>query len=296
MPRRPSAVTGSAFARRPLRHRSARRSERRSAVGVGAPVPAGVPPFRPALRRVLPRLAATAGRHVEQGRHALECLVASPRCGVGEERAVAIAQEGCDGSHVLAHRRLHPPNGVPGLGVAHELEIRRDFFPAARGEDRERYAARVQVRRIAQLPGRERAAFALTLVRCAVPPHVLVDQEFVATLEQVEKRNRSARTDDRRGRIELHHRQSSAGRRDRVTRARVRLLANEQFFPGGLPGGKVDDRRLGGLGAHRFTINATTPTVHRHRTHPCRHARPRTRRPCPTRGRPTRGRRGGTPP
>src|SRR4249919_3571285 len=86
----------------PLRHGPAGRAPGGDAVGVGAPVPAdrramptdrraGLRGFGPALGVVLPRLAATVGRHVEQAGGSVDRLVAPARRGVGEEHAVAVA-------------------------------------------------------------------------------------------------------------------------------------------------------------------------------------------------------------
>src|SRR5207249_4566732 len=94
------------------------------------------------------------------------------------------------------------------------------------------------------------AALALPLVRRAVVPHVLVDHEFVATLEQVEERDRSVNAGDLGRAVELDHRQPPPGRGDRVALTGVRLLADQQFLARRLPGGQVDDWRLAGRGGH----------------------------------------------
>src|SRR6186997_2583775 len=91
----------------PLRHGPAGRAPGGDAVGVRAPVPAdrrsmpadrraGLRAVRPALGVVLPRLAAAVGRHVEQAERPVGRLVATARGGVGEEYAVAVAQEADD--------------------------------------------------------------------------------------------------------------------------------------------------------------------------------------------------------
>src|SRR6184192_2883454 len=89
----------------PLRHGPAGRAPGGDAVGVRAPVPAdrrAMPTDRrpldlrglgPALGVVLPRLAAAVGRHVEQAEGPVDRLVATAGRGVGEEHAVAVAQE-----------------------------------------------------------------------------------------------------------------------------------------------------------------------------------------------------------
>ena len=87
------------------------------------------------------------------------------------------------------------------------------------------------------MPGRGGAALALPLVRRAVVPHVLVDHELVATLEQVQERDRAVRSDDLDRPVELHHRQPAAGRGEGVALAGVGLLADQELVTGGLPGG-----------------------------------------------------------
>ncbi len=99
----------------PRRHRRSRAS------------PRGCPPTPRRGRRAscraaqgpVDRLAATAGR------------------GVGEEHAVTVAQETGDGTHAAADRCRHAPHPVPGLGVAHELDVGGHLVPPARGQDGE---------------------------------------------------------------------------------------------------------------------------------------------------------------
>jgi hypothetical protein len=190
----------------PLRHGAAGRAPGGVPVRVRTPVPARVPPIGPARGLVLPRLAAAVGRHVEQAEGPVDRLVATARRGVGEERAVAIAQEAGDVTHFAADRRVHVVHRVPGLGVAHELDVGGRLVPTARGQDGERDAAGVEVDGVLQVPGRVGAALALPLVRRAVVPHVLVDHELVAALEQVQERDRAVGSDDLDRSVELHHR------------------------------------------------------------------------------------------
>jgi hypothetical protein len=68
----------------------------------------------------------------------------------------------------------------------------------------------------------------------AVVPHVLVDHELVAPLEQVKERDRPVGSDDRDRRVELHHRQPAPGRGDGVALAGVRLLPGQKLGPGQL--------------------------------------------------------------
>src|SRR5229473_238456 len=93
----------------PLRHGAAGRAPGGVPVRVRTPVPARVPSLGPALGVVLPRLAAAVGRHVEQAEGPVDRLVAPAGRGVGEEHAVAVAQETDDLPHFSADRRLHAP-------------------------------------------------------------------------------------------------------------------------------------------------------------------------------------------
>src|SRR6266567_7826546 len=146
----------------PLRHGPAGRAPGGDAVGVRAPVPAdrramptdrrvGLRGLGPALGVVLPRLAAAVGRHVEQAEGPVGRLVATARRGVGEEHAVAVAQEAGDGTHAAADRCLHVAHRVPGLGVTHELDVGGHLVPPARGQDGERDAAGVEVDGVLQV-------------------------------------------------------------------------------------------------------------------------------------------------
>src|SRR5438093_11496536 len=104
----------------PLRHGPAGRAPGGDAVGVRAPVPAdrramptdrraGLRGLGPTLGVVLPRLAATVGRHVEQAQGPVDRLVATARRGVGEEHAVAGAQGTHEVPPFSPDGRLHPP-------------------------------------------------------------------------------------------------------------------------------------------------------------------------------------------
>src|SRR4030095_7258862 len=93
------------------------------------------------------------------------------------------------------------------------------------------------------MPGRHRAALTLPLVRRAVVPHVLVDEEFIAALEQLPERHRAVRADDLDATVDLDHGQPTTRRGDRIALAGVRLLPDHQLVPGCLPGVQVDDRR-----------------------------------------------------
>ena len=181
---------------------------------------------------------------------------AAARRGVCEEHAVAIAQEAADVSHFPADRLVRVTHRVPGLGVAHELGIGGHLVPAARGQDGERDAAGVEVHRVLQVPGRDGAALALPLVRRAVPPHVLVDQELVAALEQVQERDRAAGAGDLDLPVELHHRQPAAGRGEGVAFAGVGFLADQKLVTGSLPGSQVNHGRAAGQRGGRVVWGA----------------------------------------
>src|SRR3979411_3065699 len=241
----------------PLRHWPAGRAPGGDAVGVRAPVPAdrrAMPTdgraaprgLGPALGVVLPRLAAAVGRQVEQAEGPVDRLVAPAGRGVGEEHAVAVAQETDDVPHFSADRRLHAPHRVPGLGVTHELDVGRNLLPRARGQDGERHAPGVEVDGVLHVPGRGGAALALPLMRRAVVPHVLVDHELVATLEQVEERDRPVNAGDLDRAVELDHPQPPPGRGDRAALTGVHLLADQQLLARRLPGVQVGDWRLAG--------------------------------------------------
>jgi hypothetical protein len=135
---------------------------------------------------------------------------------------------------------------LEALGVAHELDVGGHLVPTARGQDGERDAAGVEVDGVFQVPGRGGAALALPLVRRAVVPYVLVDHELVAALEQVQERDRAVGSDDLDRPVELHYRQSAAGRGEGVALAGVGLLADQKLVTGGLPGGQVNDGRAAG--------------------------------------------------
>src|SRR5437660_3829776 len=246
----------------PLRHGPAGWAPGGDAVGVRAPVPAdrrAMPTDRrarlrglgPALGVVLPRLPAAVGRHVEQAEGPVDRLVAPAGRGVGEEHAVALAQETDDVPHLPADPPFHTPHRVPGLGVAHDLDVRSHLVPRARGQDGERDPPGIQVDGVPHVPGRGGAALALHMVRRAIVPHVLVDHELVATLEQIDERDRPVDAGDLDRAVELDHRQPPPGRGDRVALARVGLLADQQLFARRLPGGQVDDGRLAGKVAAR---------------------------------------------
>jgi hypothetical protein len=76
---------------------------------------------------------------------------------------------------------------------------------------------------------------------------VPVDHELLAALEKVEQAAGPIRADHGGGRVDLGHREPTAGRGDRVALAGVRLLPHQQLVAGGLPGVPVDDRRNGRL-------------------------------------------------
>src|SRR5437868_3597912 len=76
----------------PLRRGAAGRAPGGVPVRVCSPVPARVVSLGPALGVVLPRLAPTVGRHVQQADGSVGGFVAPPGRAVGEERTVAVAQ------------------------------------------------------------------------------------------------------------------------------------------------------------------------------------------------------------
>src|ERR687894_2733209 len=230
----------------PLGHRAAGRAPGGVAVRVRAPVPERLVHLGPAVGLLLPRLPSAVGGHVEQAEGRIGRLVAPAGGGVGEEHAVAVAEETADVPFFGEEPRLHIADRVPGLRVAHELDVGSYFVPLARGQDGQRDAASVEVDGVLQVPEVEGAALALPLVRRAVVPHGVVDHELLAALEQVPERDRAVGTDDLGRPVDLHHRHPAAGRGDGVTLAGVGLLADEELGTGGLPGGHVNDRRAAG--------------------------------------------------
>ena len=136
------------------------------------------------------------------------------------------------------------------------------LVPPAGGQDGERDAAGVEVDGILHVPGRVGAALALPLMRRAVVPHVLVDQELVAALEQVQERDRAVGSDDLDRPVELHHRQPTAGRGEGVALAGVGLLADQKLVTGGLPGGQVNDGRAAGQRGGRVTRRGRHGVLH----------------------------------
>src|SRR5712671_2857257 len=138
-----------------------------------------------------------------------------------------------------------------GLGVTHELDVGSHLVPRARGQDGERDTPGVEVDGVVHVPDVEGAALALPLVRRAVVPHGVVDDELVATLEQLDERDRPVSTGDLDRAVELDHRQPPPGRGDRVALTGVRLLADQHLLARRLPGGQVDDWRLPGEVAAR---------------------------------------------
>jgi hypothetical protein len=161
---------------------------------------------------------------------------------------VASALEAQPGAELAATHDLvlRLEDRVPVLRVAHELDERRELRGGRLREHRERHAARRQVRRVLHRPVGKGAALALVLERLTQVPHVLVDDQLLAALEQVEQRGRPVRSDDGGPGVDLGHRQPTPGRRDRVALVGVRLLAYQQLVAGGLPRLLADDGRDGG--------------------------------------------------
>src|SRR4051794_10070291 len=126
-------------------------------------------------------------------------------------------------------------------------------------------------------------------MRSTVVPHGVVDHQLVAAVEQVQEADRAVGSDDLDRPVELDHRQPSAGRGDRVAFTGVGLLARQQLFARGLPGGQVDDGRLAGEVAARLVgrgrhgasaVSSRAPsTLLRRRTIPVREIRTNTERP-----------------
>src|SRR5690606_3279108 len=80
-------------------------------------------------------------------------------------------------------------------GATHEGEERLGLLLLTRGEHREGHPGGAQRGRVLQMPGRQRPALALPLMRGAVPPHVLVDEQLNASLEEAEEGDRAVLAD-----------------------------------------------------------------------------------------------------
>jgi hypothetical protein len=79
----------------------------------------------------------------------------------------------------------------------------------------------------------------------------VVDHELVATLEQVEERDRPVDAGDLDRAVDLDHRQPPPLCGDRVALTGVRLLADQQLLARRLPRRQIDDGRLAGEVAAR---------------------------------------------
>jgi hypothetical protein len=101
----------------------------------------------------------------------------------------------------------------------------------------------MQVRQLADLAVEERAPFALLLGRLSVVPHVVVHDKLPPTFEDVKKRDAAAFADYRYRAIDLDHRESAPGCRDRVAFACMRLLADGQLVHLRLPARPICHRR-----------------------------------------------------
>ena len=125
--------------------------------------------LRPAGRRVLPVLLAAERGQVEEGPDAAERLDAATPGRVGEEDAIAIAEEHVKGK-ILRRPQLAlevlAADRVPGDLPAHPAGERLDLALRRARDERERGVARVQVRERADLVGEHRAAPARLAVLC----------------------------------------------------------------------------------------------------------------------------------
>src|SRR5262249_7676284 len=129
----------------------------------------------PALRGVLPDLLPAIDGHVEQLERRHDRFGAAAGRLVREEDAVVPTEETGDVATAGDGGVVDAIGRVPRMGVAHELPERRQLFVYPFAEHGKGDAARLKVRRVLEVPDRDRAAFALLLERLPVVPHVLVD-------------------------------------------------------------------------------------------------------------------------
>ncbi|SIG96479.1 Uncharacterised protein [Mycobacteroides abscessus subsp. abscessus] len=121
------------------------------------------------------------------------------------------------------------------------MDVRADLGPRPGGEDGEGDAAGVEVDGVLEAPGHGGAAFALTLMGCAVVPHVLVDDEFVAAVEELAEGDRAVLAMDLGVTVDLDHRQGATGGGDGVRLGGVGLLPVEELGAFVAPRVGVDD-------------------------------------------------------
>src|SRR5258707_15808948 len=112
--------------------------------------------------------------------------------------------------------RFYTTHRVPRLGVAHELDVGSHLVPTSRRQHGERDAPGVEVDSVPHVPEVEGTTLALALVRRAVVPHGVVHDELVATLEQLDERDRPVAAGDLDRAVDLDPRQPPPGPRDRV--------------------------------------------------------------------------------
>jgi hypothetical protein len=101
----------------------------------------------------------------------------------------------------------------------------------------------VQVAHIMNVDDARGAPFALTLNSRALMPHVLVDDQLIATVEYVQERHRATFADKRRGGVNFGHGKFATHRRDCIPFASVCLLASEELLARKLPGVTIDNGR-----------------------------------------------------
>src|SRR6202040_733741 len=108
----------------------------------------------------------------------------------------------------------------------------------------------MKVGQLGDLSGAPRTALALLGGGVSGMPHEVVGDQLGTALERVEQRDRALRADQGGGGIDLHHRQPTAGRGDRIPFARGGLLANPQRIKFPSERGPVDQPRHANVGAH----------------------------------------------
>src|SRR5918995_4389230 len=217
---------------RPLGHRSTAASgPHRRTVLVGAQDEVGRE-LRPPLGRVLPLLPPPVDGHVEQPERGTHHLVAPAGRPVRQVDLVLPPQVAEDPAGDAHGGVVEVGVGIPRRRVAHEVAESRDLLVRPVAEDGEGDPVGVEVGRVGGVlhrPGVPCAALALPLPWLPVVEHVAVDDQLVAPLEDIAKRDRAVGADHGSVGRHLCHGQPAPGRGDRVALAGVCLLALAQL-------------------------------------------------------------------
>jgi hypothetical protein len=203
------------------------------------------PPLWPTSRRVFPGLLPTVHSQVQQPIAGSHHLHAAPSGPVGLEHTVAVPQAanqcaesatGKQGVGGIVHR-------VPWDIPSHEVAVTDAHLVWALAECGVGDVAGMQVGQFANLTVEESTALALAASGMTRVPHVIVDDQLLASLENLQERDRSVWAEKLDGGVHLHYRQKPSSRRDCIPFAGVRLFPNQELVQFRLPGGPVDYSR-----------------------------------------------------